>query len=142
MEIRRATSADAGVLRRFWEASSAEIDFTPYPGAAFDESLLAEHVALVAEDAGEPIGAVYANLGAEHFGYVYGLYVLPGARRRGVARALMRAIAAALRDEGRDYVLLNVDTPNAAARELYERLGFVDASRLLRARVGDLLRGD
>ena len=115
METRRATPADTAVLRRFWEESTAEIDFTPYPGAPFEESLPVEHVALVAEDGGEPVGAVYANLATEHFGYVFGLYVRPEARRRGVAHALMRAIAAVLREEGREYVLLSVDTPNELA---------------------------
>ena len=130
------------VLERFWTASSAEIDFTPYPGATFDDSLLAEHVALVAEEGGEPLGAVYANLSAEHFGYVFGLYVRSEARRQGVAQALMRAIGRVLRDEGREYVLLNVDTPNAPALELYERLGFTDAARTLRIETARLLAGD
>jgi ribosomal protein S18 acetylase RimI-like enzyme len=141
MEIRRATPADTAVLRRFWEDSTAEIDFTPYPGAAFEESLL-EHVALVAEEGGAPVGAVYANLGTEHFGYVFGLYVRPEARRRGVAHALMRSIAAVLREEGREYVLLSVDTPNAPALELYRQLGFSDTARMLRARTDDLLAED
>ena len=85
---------------------------------------------------------MYANLATEHFGYVFGLYVRPEARRRGVAHALMRAIAAVLREEGREYVLLSVDTPNAPALELYRQLGFSDAARMLRARTDDLLRGD
>ena len=142
MEIRRATPADAAVLEHFWQKSTAELDFTPYPGAAWEESLLAEHVALVAEDGDEPVGAVYANLGMEHFGYVFGLYVRPEARRRGVAQALMRAIAAVLRDEGRAYMLLSVDIPNTAALELYERLGFEDASRMLRIETARLLADD
>jgi ribosomal protein S18 acetylase RimI-like enzyme len=53
----------------------------------------------------------------------------------------MREIAAILRDEGRAYVLLSVDTPNEGARVFYERLGFADAARMLRADVDDLLRG-
>ena len=65
---------------------------------------------------------VYVNLASESFGFVFGLYVRPEARRRGIARALMRAVAEALRDEGREYVVLSVDTPNDAARALYEGL--------------------
>jgi len=38
-------------------------------------------------------------------------------------------------------VLLSVDTPNEAARAFYERLGFDDASRMLRAPVDRLLGG-
>jgi ribosomal protein S18 acetylase RimI-like enzyme len=51
----------------------------------------------------------------------------------------MRSIAAVLRDEGRRYVVLGVDTPNESARAFYEQLGFVDAARTLRADVEDLL---
>jgi aminoglycoside 6'-N-acetyltransferase I len=82
---------------------------------------------------------VYANISAEAFGFVFGLYVRPDRRRQGVARALMRAIAAEIAGGGRIYVVLSVDTPNTAARSLYERLGFFDAARTLRADAASLL---
>ena len=122
-----------------WDASSEETAYTPYPGAAFEETFLRQFVALVAEEAGEPAGCVYANIASESFGFVFGLYVRPEARRRGIARALMRAVAEVVRDTGREYVVLSVDTPNDGARALYERLGFEDAARTLRARAADLL---
>ena len=122
-----------------WDASSEETAYTPYPGAAFEEAFLDQFLALVAEEAGEPVGCVYVNRVSETFGFVFGLYVRPGHRRLGVARALMRAVADALHDEGREYVVLSVDTPNDAARALYDELGFVDAARTLRARTADLL---
>ena len=139
MEIRRATEADLNVMRRLWNDFTAEATFTPYPGSAFDPSLVTKHIALVAEDEGNIVGTVYANTASRDFGYVFGLYTRPDARRRGVAKALMRAIASVLRDEGRRYVVLSVDTPNEKARALYERLGFEDAARMLRAEVDALL---
>ena len=139
MEIRRATDADADAMRRLWDEFTAETTYTPYPGNPFQDALLTDHIALVAEEDGSPLGTVYANLSSPHFGYVFGLYTRPAARRRGVARALMRAIATVLRDEGREYVMLTVDTPNEAARAFYERLGFVDAARQLRAEVDSLI---
>jgi ribosomal protein S18 acetylase RimI-like enzyme len=51
----------------------------------------------------------------------------------------MRSIAAVIREQGRRYVVLSVDTPNEAGRALYERLGFADAARVLRADVDGLL---
>jgi ribosomal protein S18 acetylase RimI-like enzyme len=51
----------------------------------------------------------------------------------------MREIASFLHDEGREYVLLSVDTPNEVARAFYDALGFVDAGRTLRAEVRTLL---
>jgi ribosomal protein S18 acetylase RimI-like enzyme len=139
MKIRRATEADADVMERLWDEFTAEMTYTPYPSNPFQPALITDHIALVAEEDGEALGTVYANLSSPHFGYVFGLYTRPAARRRGVARELMRAIAAVLRDEGREYVLLTVDTPNDAARAFYERLGFVDAARQLRAEADSLL---
>lgn len=138
MQIRRATEADVELLRRLWSASISEATFTPYPSQPFDASLVTEHVALVAEADGEALGTAYVNMGSADFGYVFGVYVVPGARRRGVARRLMRAVADLLAREGRPYVLLSVDTENARARALYAGLGFEDAARMLRADVGRL----
>jgi ribosomal protein S18 acetylase RimI-like enzyme len=139
MKIRRATHADLDVMRRAWDEFTAEATFTPYPGSAFDPSLVTKHIALVAEEGKRVVGTVYANTTSAHFGYVFGLYTRPDARRRGVAKALMRAIAEVLRQEGRRYVVLSVDTPNEQARALYEQLGFEDAARMLRADVDTLL---
>ena len=139
LEIRRATEADLELMRRLWDEFSAEAHYTPYPPGAFDPALVRDHVALIAEEDGEPVGTVYANLSAQDFGYVFGVYALPGARDRGVGRALMRAIAELIREEGRKYVLLSVDTLNEGARAFYERLGFEDASRMLRTEVDRLV---
>src|SRR5882724_2554172 len=138
MHIRRATEADLELMRRLWDESTAETTFTPYPGSPFEPSLVTDHVALVAEESEGAVGTVYANMTSAAFGYVFGLYTCPGARRRGVARALMHAISAVLRDEGRRYVVLSVETPNQNARAFYERLGFEDAARTLRADVDRL----
>ena len=129
MNIRRATKADTEVMRRLWDEFTVEATFAPYPGNPFQPALVTDHIALVAEDGGEPVGTVYANLASPHFGFVFGLYTIPAARGR-VGRALMREIAAVLRDQGREYVLLNVDTPNEDAQAFYERLGFTDAARM------------
>jgi ribosomal protein S18 acetylase RimI-like enzyme len=139
MHIRRATEADTDVMRRLWDEFTAEAHYTPYPSSPFEPALLTDHVALVAEDDGEAVGTLYANVSSPHFGFVFGVYVQPAARRRGVARALMRAIAELLREQGREHVVLSVDTPNDGAREFYERLGFVDAARTLRLDVDRLL---
>ena len=137
--VRRATEADIPLMRRLWDEFSTEAHYTPYPSGPFDPVLVRDHVALVAEEDGEIVGTLYANLSTPHFGYVFGVYTVPGARGRGVGRALMQAVAEHLREQGREYVVLSVDTPNEGAREFYARLGFEDASRMLRARVDRLL---
>jgi ribosomal protein S18 acetylase RimI-like enzyme len=126
-------------MHALWDEFTAEATFTPYPGGPFSPSLLTDQVALLAEDDGQPVGCVYIALPSDHFGYVFGLYVRPESRRQGLATRLMREAAAWLRREGRRHIVLNVDTPNRAGRSLYERLGFVDAARMLRAEVDDLL---
>ncbi|MEU6093676.1 GNAT family N-acetyltransferase [Streptomyces sp. NPDC047079] len=48
----------------------------------------------------------------------------PGQRRRGLATAVMAALARQALDEGASAAWLQVETDNAAARALYARLGF------------------
>ena len=140
MNVRRATEADVEAARRLWEASNEEVAFTPYEGSSFDPALVTDQVALIAEDDdGEIAGVVYANAANPHYGFVFGLFVRPEARRRGVARLLMRAVASELRESGMRYVVLSVDTPNEAARHLYDKLGFVDAARMLRVEIDQLV---
>ena len=137
--VRRASAADIPLMHRLWDEFCAEAQYTPYPPVPFDPALVRDQVALVAEEDAEVVGTLYANVSTAHFGYVFGVYTVPAARGRGVGRALMSAIAQHLRDEGREYVVLSVDTPNEGAREFYDRLGFEDASRMLRAPVDRLL---
>lgn len=141
MEIRRAALNDEQVMRELWEEFDAETTYTPYPGPEFVESLLTDQLAFLAENDGEPVGCVYAATPSDHYGFVFGLYVRPAARRAGLARRLMRSIAEELREDGRRYIVLSVDTPNATARALYDDLGFVDAARTLRVDIEELLRG-
>jgi ribosomal protein S18 acetylase RimI-like enzyme len=141
IEVRRATETDIDLMRGLWDDFSAEANYTPYPPGGFDPALVRDHVALVAEEDGKVVGTLYANLSAPQFGYVFGVYTLPEARGRGVGRELMHAVARLLKEGGREYVVLSVDTPNEGARAFYDRLGFEDASRMLRTSV-DRLLGD
>lgn len=139
LAIRRAIDADANTLRELWEAFTAETKYTPYPGHPFTPGLLTDNTALVAEDDGTVVGTLYLSTANAGFGFVFGVYVVPEARRRGIAEALVRAAARILRDDGRPYLVLGVDTPNETARALYAKLGFVDQARTLRADVDRLL---
>ncbi len=141
MDVRRATPKDEPIMRMLWEEFNAETTYTPYPGSEFEASLLTDQLALLAEDGGQPVGCVYAATPTDHFGFVFGLYVRPTVRRAGLARRLMNTVAEELRGQGRRYIVLSVDTPNAAARALYDDLGFVDAARTLRVDIEELLGG-
>ena len=50
--------------------------------------------------------------------------VSPAFRRQGVAKALIEALVAALRERGSKMLTLEVRASNATARQLYESLGF------------------
>lgn len=50
--------------------------------------------------------------------------VAPEYRRRGIATAVMAALARKALDEGASAAWLQVETDNEGARALYERMGF------------------
>jgi ribosomal protein S18 acetylase RimI-like enzyme len=56
---------------------------------------------------------------------LFGMYVTPRARGRGVGAALVAAVVEEARRRGKSEVVLEVTSDNAAARALYERCGFV-----------------
>jgi ribosomal protein S18 acetylase RimI-like enzyme len=140
MRIRPATLSDEFNLRALWDESNREVTSAPYEQSSFAPELLTDHISLVAEEADELVGSVYAAMPGPEHGFVFGLYVVLSSRRQGVGRALMVAVADELRIRGRRFVVLSVDTSNAFARAMYEELGFVDQARILRADLEDLLR--
>ena len=84
-----------------------------------------EKVLFVAED-GERLLGVVGGFGRLDPGEVQlvSLWVDPSARGRGVARELIRAVAAWARDRGADRVVLFVQEANEPGRALYLRAGF------------------
>jgi len=55
---------------------------------------------------------------------LFGMYVAPRARGRGVGEALVRAVLDEARHMGKSEVILEVTSSNAAAEALYARCGF------------------
>jgi ribosomal-protein-alanine N-acetyltransferase len=96
----------------------------PWTAAEF-AALLAEPTTLVAaRQDGFALGRV-AGPEAE----LLTLAVHPGARRRGVGRMLVGAFEAAAALRGAAEVLLEVSATNAAARGLYDGLGYLPVGR-------------
>lgn len=83
---------------------------------------------LLAEDGGRTLGYAlfYPSYDAEFAArgmYLQDLFVVPDARRRGVGRALMAAVARACQAEGGCYLFWNALEANHAGRAFYRRLG-------------------
>jgi ribosomal protein S18 acetylase RimI-like enzyme len=84
----------------------------------------------VVDDEGSgPVGSaglVFDEPGAPH---VVAVWVAPEARRRGVAKVLLDAVARSARAGGHRALRLHVARDDSPARALYLRLGFVDTGR-------------
>ena len=80
----------------------------------------------VGEQSGRVIGFVRygSQPGDRATGYVFGLYVDPGAAGQGAGRALLRHAEQRLAEDGCETVALHVFAANERARRLYTRAGF------------------
>ena len=147
MRIRPANEADLPLLEQLWRAFLAEIPepehivVEPAKELAEIAQIVRDETALIAEDeGGEALG--YA-LGRRHEGRVArlaDLYVIPQARRRGVAEALVREVVDVYRANGAEYLQLEVVPSNAPARSVYARGGFRETQLELVAPIGALAR--
>jgi ribosomal protein S18 acetylase RimI-like enzyme len=132
VRIRHANDADLPVLERLWRAFAAELPAPEHVEVDDAEELreiaeiVRDHVALVAEEAesGEPLGFALARRRSPKLVRLTDLYVVPEARRRGVAEAMVREVVDVYRSEGLEFLDLEVQTGNAAARSVYARWGF------------------
>ena len=131
MSIRTATAADLPVLERLWREFTAEVPPREHEAVDAEQELreiadlVRDGIALLAEgDDAAPVGFSLAHRAGPRAGELTDLYVVPGARRAGVARALVLEVVAQLKAHGIEHVELDVQTSNAAARTVYARWGF------------------
>jgi len=125
--VRRATEEDLALLAELWRAFEREVPSPPHVDVDPDEELgeIAETVraggAFLAEDGDETLGFALGRRQGSRLGRITDLYVVPGARRRGVAAALVRELVARFRDDGLEHLDLEVMASNASARAVYAR---------------------
>ena len=105
----------------------------PWMRAAFEAALKERHARFrVAHAAdGSLLGYVVAWFVLDE-GEIANLAVVPAARRRGVAKALLEAIIAEARESRVSRLFLEVRESNAAARALYAEQGFLPVARRAR----------
>jgi ribosomal protein S18 acetylase RimI-like enzyme len=97
-----------------------------------------DHLLLTAYDGDQPVGSLWLHLQSTSVGpeaFIYDIEVREDLRRRGYGRALMAAAEQLWRDRGIVSVGLNVFGDNAAARSLYEQMGFEVTSVQMRKRL-------
>ena len=130
MNVSAATSADVPVLEALWRAFEGEV-----PPPAHVELDLARELAelreavddglaFVAEVDGEAVGFALARRTGSRLARLTDLYVVPEARRGGVAAALVHAVVEAVAPQGIEHLDLEVTAANAGARGVYHRWGF------------------
>jgi ribosomal protein S18 acetylase RimI-like enzyme len=136
--VRRATADDRQAVHRLYSEFFELSPPPPYSGSALEDELaqvdgiIDSDIAAVAADGDELVGFALARRKRGTEGYVSDLYVRPEARRKGIARELMRLVAEALREAGVTHISLFVDADNPDARAIYRRWGFRErASQLV-----------
>jgi GNAT superfamily N-acetyltransferase len=130
--VRRGEPADAEAIGRLLHDFNTEYeDFTPGPDKIAERvrELLAggDTIVLLAGD--PPDGLAVMRFRASVWidaleCYLAELYVVPARRGHGIGRALMEAAIEAARAEGATHMDLGTGEDDAAARALYESLGF------------------
>jgi RimJ/RimL family protein N-acetyltransferase len=145
MNIRRLSASDAASFRALRLSAlldtpeafvASHVEEKDQPRSWFEQRLAQrEGHAVFGVFDGEALVAM-AGLSRErrlqlaHKANVWGMYVAPLARGRGLARALLQAaLAHARATPGVAKVTLSVDSANVAAIALYESLGFVVFAR-------------
>ena len=145
MNVRRATEADRETLLALWEEFGGDSvpawvpDARAGTAAGIDRSI-AFGAAYLAERDGEAVGFAAAVPTGRAAAELVELYVRPAARRAGVATALVREIAAALRRAGVEHVFVATGHENGAALGVYERWSFAPHMVELMTTVADLER--
>ena len=134
LELRPASHFELGRLARLFTAAyeGYSIPFAideatlRFMVDAYDLDLDASRVTLRDE---VPVGL--ANLGVRgDRGWIGGIGVIPAARRRGLARAMMDAVLEAARERALSQIHLEVLEQNDPAYRLYDTLGFETTRRV------------
>ena len=109
---------------------SVEFDsfLTPWSRTAFEEELTQNRLAryIVAAEDGNIVGYAGTWLVINE-AHVTNVAVSGQHRREGIGRLLMEKLMELARDSGMDSMTLEVRVTNAAARHLYQQMGFVEA---------------
>ena len=136
VDVRRATTADAGVVGRLLFDFNTEFE-TPTPSAEefaerFGELLGRDDVVvLLAGGESQPTGFAFLTLRPTPYfdgplAQLEELYVEPSLRDGGIGTALLTSAVELVRGRGGAEMHINVDEVDTDTRRFYERHGFVN----------------
>jgi ribosomal protein S18 acetylase RimI-like enzyme len=133
-QVRLADSGDAAVIGRLLHGFNQEFDeSTPGPAALAERMRVlldgGDTLVLLAGEGPDGVAVLRFRAAIWSAGlecYLAELYVTPGRRGQGLGRALMEAAIREASNRGADTMDIGVDEPDAAARRLYESLGFTN----------------
>lgn len=94
------------------------------------KNLLALRRVLICEEAGQPVGWLRWNLFWDNTPFLNMLFLLPGYRRRGIGRAMLRFWESEMTAQGYSRLLTSTQS-NEEAQHFYRALGYADAGVLL-----------
>lgn len=132
-ELGKRTMGDSVAHFRYVNDAMLEASYEGLLDFVFRQS----HVLLIAEDAGKRAGFILLldsmpdEVTRMPQAFIAYMAVEPSVQRRGIGSRLLAAAEDQARRRGLPYMGLMVTEDNAAARELYERAGFLTERRLL-----------
>jgi ribosomal protein S18 acetylase RimI-like enzyme len=144
MNVRPATRVDLSVVEDLWRAFEGEVPAPAHADIDLEHEraeiggIVDSGLAFLAEDDGSTVGLALARRTGARVGRLTDLYVVPEARRGGVAAALVAAVVEALAADGVEHLDLEVLASNAGARAVYHRWGFTEHTVQLVAPVASL----
>jgi len=130
VNIRRATEADEAVLRELWEEFSREVPEPVGEPEPWEEEWrdtlddVRDGGVFLAEDEEGPVGVARIEAPEHGRAEVNLVHVRERARRRGVAKELLRRCVEQARARGARFVTLEVVSTNEVALTMWRRLGF------------------
>ena len=130
MTIRRAGEADEATLRALWEEFGREVPYPIAEGEPWEEEWrdtlddIHGGGVFIAEDEEGPVGVVRIEAPVRGEAHVQLVHVRERARRRGVAKALLREAVADAKARGAHVISLGVLAGNVDAVNVWRRLGF------------------
>jgi ribosomal protein S18 acetylase RimI-like enzyme len=146
VKIRRATEGDEQALRELWLEFEQEIPYPLGQGEPWEEEWadtlddIRSGGVFLAEDDDGALGVARVEQPKNGRAHLQLVYIRPRGRRQGVAKALLAECVAVARENGAEWVSLEVLSSNELGVTAWRRLGFVEYSYEMAAPLAALER--